>query len=49
MSDSADELSKSEDISVNNKSANENGSPNFTNAYNAWRKYGFTFSYYYLY
>lgn len=36
---SADDLSKSEEISFNNKFINStDGSPNFADTYNAWRK-----------
>nr|CAH7742551.1 unnamed protein product [Callosobruchus chinensis] len=37
MSDSCDDLSKSEDLSFNNHSADA-GSPNFVNTYNAWHE-----------
>lgn len=44
MSESADDLSKSEEISLNlslNKCYPEEDSPNFADTYNAWRKYVF--------
>lgn len=44
MSESADDLSKSEEISLNislNKCYLEEDSPNFADTYNAWRKYVF--------
>lgn len=40
---SADDLSKSEEISLN-RSNNTNDSPNFTDTYNAWRKFFFNLS-----